>query len=90
MRTSEPNIVLKLSKRRGTVTNTTFERSSTLKKVDENYFNRHFAHTPTATDIGMEALQEAKEDEEDDWSQKPKPNQVHRASFRASSSTTNR
>ena len=36
----------------------TLERGETLKKVDENYFNRHFAHTPQAIvpDNSMKAL----------------------------------
>lgn len=44
----------------------TLERSETLKKVDENYFNRHFAHTPQAIvpDNSLKALREAKEEDE--------------------------
>ena len=48
-RISEPHLVMKFKKQRRDTSNAnmkTLERGETLKKVDENYFNRHFAHTP--------------------------------------------
>ena len=58
-RASEPHLVMKFNKQRRDTSNSKMvERSSTLKKVDENYFNRHFAHTPTAIvpDNSLKAL----------------------------------
>ena len=68
-RASEPHLVLKFNKQRRDTSNSnmkTLERSETLKKVDENYFNRHFAHTPQAIvpDNSLKALREAKEEDE--------------------------
>ena len=82
-RASEPNLVFKANRQRRDTSSTAkmAERSSTLKKVDENYFNRHFAHTPQAIvpDNSMKALKEARE--EDEQSAHDMSNQRHRASF---------